>query len=548
MSRYRSFLIVAFAAVALSAGAREQEKAAGPTSSQPFAVSSANAEAKSAFEKGIRYLHGFNHDEALKRFREAGKLDPNFAMADWGVALALGPHINNVAVPPEKAKEAWKAVQSARAKADGCSELEKALIEAMAKRYSEEPPKDRVPLDRAYAEAMGKVWERFSGEPEIGAMYAESLMNLRPWDLWDLDGTPRPETPIVVATLEKVMELSPNHPLALHLYIHAVEASPTPERADAPSDRLRALNLEFGHLVHMPSHIDVRLGKWQKAIEANVRAIEADRNYVERAKEQGFYRIYMAHNRHMLAFAAIMQGESKRALESVRAMIAEIPAEWLKDDQAAGFADGLHASPIEILIRFGRWDEALAEPEPIERFPVARTLRHMARGCAYAAKGDVAAARESQKQFRERKAKLPESAIVGNNPAAKVVEIADHMLEGEILAREGKIDEAVASLRKGIAVEDTLKYDEPPDWILPVRHALGAVLVRAGRLAEAESVYRDDLRRWPNNGWSLFGLADSLQRQGKIREAVEARRNFDEVWKRADVKLSSSCFCQAEGG
>jgi tetratricopeptide (TPR) repeat protein len=525
--------------VALISGAGKAEP--------PFAVTTDHSEAKTAFTKGIHYLHGFNHDEAIKFFKDAARLDPKFAMADWGVALSLGPHINNVLVPPEKAKEAWKAVQSAKSKSSGCTDLEKALIDAQMARFSAEPPQERVPLDKAYSEAMKKVWEQFPNEPEVGAMYAESLMDLRPWDLWDSEGKPRPETPTVVTTLDKVLALAPNHPLALHLYIHAVEASPNPENATAAADRLRALKLEFGHLVHMPSHIDVRCGRWQQAIEANINAIEADRKYTERAKEQGFYRIYMAHNRHMLAFAAVMQGESKRGLESVRSMLAEIPAEWFKDDMAAGFADGLHATPIEILMKFGRWDDVLAEPEPIERFPIARALRHAARATAYAAKGNVAEAREEQKKFREGKSKLAEAAFVGNNPAAKVTDIVEHMVEGEILVREGKIDDGVKALKAAIAIEDTLKYDEPPDWMLPVRHALGAVLTKNGRLAEAEAVYREDLRRWPNNGWSLFGLSDVLKRQGKEKEAADVKGAFDEVWKRADVKLSASCFCQADG-
>jgi tetratricopeptide (TPR) repeat protein len=508
-------------------------------------VTTKSEEARAAFNEGRLQLFGFNHDEAIRAFRRAATLDPDFAMAYWGVATALGPHINNPAVSPEKSKDAIEALKSARDRITGCSPLEKALIEAAVHRWADPPPKDRMHLDRAYSDAMKKVWQEFPSEPDVGAMYAESLMNLRPWDLWDLDGKPRPETPAVTDALEAVFRIDASHPLALHLYIHAVEASPTPERADDAADRLRKLNLGYGHLVHMPAHIDLRRGRWQASIEANEKAIAVDRRYVERVKDQGFYRIYMAHNRHMLAFAAMMQGESKRALDSIRTMLAEIPADWLKNDQAAGFADGLFAMPIEVLIRFGKWDEALAEPEPAERFPVARAIWRAARGVALAAKGKTEDARKEQAVFRKLKDALPESAIVGNNPAASVVAIADDLLEGEIAIREGKLEEGFAALRAGVKKEDALKYDEPPDWVHPVRHALGAALMKAGKTAEAEAVYRDDLKKWPNNGWSLYGLADCLRRQGKEEEASKVQKAFDETWQRADVKLKASCFCQA---
>ena len=275
-------------------------------------VTTASPEAQRYFDQGMNFLYAFNHDEAIRSFAHAATLDPRCAMAHWGVALANGPHINFPLVPPERAKAAWSALARAREHAKGGTEIEQALIEALTRRYADPQPEDRRPLDEAYAAAMREVYKRFPKDADVGAIFAESLMDLRPWDLWSADGKPRPETPEVVETLEAVLKHSPDHPLALHLYIHAVEASPEPGKSAAAADRLRKLAPGLGHLVHMPSHIDLRLGQWQKAVEANERAIQADTDYRKKAPQQDFFRIYMAHNRHMLAFAAMMQGESRR--------------------------------------------------------------------------------------------------------------------------------------------------------------------------------------------------------------------------------------------
>jgi tetratricopeptide (TPR) repeat protein len=504
-------------------------------------VTTTSPEAQRYFDQGLNFLYAFNHDEAIRSFEHAATLDPKCAMAHWGVAFANGPHINFPLVPPERAKAAWAALTKAREHAGSGTEAERALIEALGKRYANPQPEDRKPLDEAFAQAMRDVFKRFPRDADIGALFAESLMDLRPWDLWSPEGEPRPETPEVVETLEAVLKLSPDHPLALHLYIHAVEASPHPEKAAAPADRLRDLAPGLGHLVHMPSHIDLRLGQWQKAVVANEKAIAADVRYRQKEPRQGFYRIYMAHNRHMLGFAAMMQGESQRTLKAMRAMLAEIPEEWLAKEGNAAIVDGFFAMPIEALVRFGRWEEILKEPEPAERFPIARALRHAARGVAHAALGKPAEARIDQKAFRAAVERVPKEAMFGNNKAADILAVADALLEGETLVAEGKIAEGIASLREAVKKEDALKYAEPPDWIHPVRHALGATLLKAGKAAEAEVVYREDLKHWPTNGWSLYGLARSLEAQGK--EATDVRKQFDETWKRADVKLTSSCFC-----
>ena len=507
-------------------------------------VATSNKEAQKFFDQGLNFMYAFNHDEAVRAFRKAAELDPDCAMAQWGISLSLGKNYNYPFFPEEKAKAAWKALESARAKAKAESEGNRAIIEALAARYADPLPKDTGPLEEAYGKAMKAVWEKFPKDADIGALYAESLMNLRPWDLWTVDGKPQPQTPEIQKTLEAVLKLDPNHPLANHLYVHACEASPNPEKADAAADRLRDLQPALGHMMHMPSHIDIRRGRWQAAIEANDRAITADRSYAKTVPEQGFYRMYMAHNHYMLAFAAMMQGESKRALTTVRDMLAEVPKDWVALPENAPIVDGYAAAPLEVMKRFGQWDEILKEPEPPEIFPIARAMRQYTRGVAYAAKGETKKAREEQEAFREAAKKPTKDATFGNNKAADLFALADDMLEGEILVREGKTEAGLKALRAAVAKEDKLRYSEPPDWIVPVRHALGAALLKDGQATEAEAVYREDLRRWPDNGWSLYGLAKSLEKQDKKDEAAAARAKFDEVWKHADVKIPSSCFCQ----
>jgi len=506
-------------------------------------VATSQPEAQQYFDQGLNFMFAFNHDEAVRAFRQATEIDPDCAMGYWGIALASGVNYNNPNFPPEKAKIAWDALQKAREKSKPESEANRALIEALAKRYADPRPEDLKPLEKAYSDAMSRVFERFVKDADVGALYAESLMNLRPWELWTLDGKPAPETPEVVKVLETVRALDPDHPLANHLYIHAMEASPTPEKADDAANRLRKATPALGHLVHMPSHNDIRRGRWQEAVEANRLAIIADNAYQKRVPDQGFYRLYMAHNHHMLTFAAMMQGQYDVSMKTIREMGAGVPKEWLAVKENAAIVDGFLAMPLEVMKRFGKWDDMLKEPEPPELFPIARAMRHYSRGVAFAAKGKVVEARESQAAFRDARKKVPDDAIFANNKAADLFAIADNMLDGEILFREGKAKGAIKSLTAAIEREDKLRYSEPPDWFVPTRHALGAVLLHDGQPAEAEKVYREDLRRWPNNGWSLYGLSASLEAQGKKDEAAAVKKQFAEVWKHADVKIPSSCFC-----
>jgi tetratricopeptide (TPR) repeat protein len=507
-------------------------------------ITTKSPEAQRYFNQGLAWFYGFHHAAAIRSFQEAARIDPECAMAYWGVALANGPHINVPMVPPPAAEQAWQALTQAQKFAPKTSPVERELIAALATRYANPQPEDRTPLDRAYAEAMRKTWRGYSKDADVGALFAESMMTLRPWDLWTPDGKPQPGTEEVVATLDTVLKLNVSHPFANHLYIHALEASLQPERAVAAADRLRDLQPALAHNVHMPSHIDIRNGRWQEAITANVKAIEASRRLRARMgpPPSGPIYLYNAHNHHMLAYAAMMTGQSELAISQIRTMAANLPEDFLKD--FALFADGYVAMPYEVLLRFGRWDDVLAAPDHPEHLPYARAMRHNARGVALAAKGDTAGARAEQQAYLAAAKQVPSGTSVGPVDVQTIIAVATPMLEGEILYREGKAEPGIAKLQEAVKAEDALRYFEPPAWFLPVRHALGAALMQSGKYAEAEQVYREDLKRLPGNGWSLFGLAESLRVRGKTEEAEKAESNFQNIWKTADVKINSSCMCQ----
>jgi tetratricopeptide (TPR) repeat protein len=443
----------------------------------------------------------------------------------------------------EHSRAAWQALKQAQAHAAGASAIERELIQALAARYADPAPEDRQPLDEAYANAMRTVWKANSADADVGALFAEALMDLRPWDLWTQDGKAQPGTEEVLATLGLVLQLDPNHPLANHLYVHALEASPEVEKAIPAADRLRTLVPGAGHMVHMPAHIYSRVGRWSDAAAANVAAIKADEEYRAKSPEQQFYRIYMAHNHHFLSWASMMEGRSEVAIRAARDMIAGVPPDFVRE--LAFFADGYMTVEQEALMRFGRWEEILAIPAPPEYLPITATLRHSTRGVAFAATGRVAEAKAEQQAFETAAKRVTDEMIVGNNPAHVVLDIARHLLAGEVLAQEGKTDAAVKELARAVELEDGLRYNEAPDWMQPVRHALGAVLVRAGRFAEAEQVYRADLERNRENGWALHGLARCLRERGAAEEAAAVEERFTKAWSRADVTIKTSCFCQA---
>lgn len=507
------------------------------------AITGASAQGQRYFDQGAAFATNFNHDEALRAMQRATQLDPECAMAWWGVALACSPHINVTTVSAERAALAWDALQRAEKFSAPCTPAERALIRAMTVRFAADPKAARRPLDEAYAAAMREVWRAQPGDADIGAWFADSLMMLRPWDLWRKDGEPQPGTEEILAALDAALRLDPRHPHANHLAVHANEASSHPERGDAAADMLRVLTPGLGHLVHMSSHIDVRRGRWEEAIVANTEAIAADLRYRATVGQPlSGYLNYMGHDYHMLCYAAMMSGRGELAAHTMRDLFAHMPAEWERDST---IGDGYFAMRYEVMKRFGKWDEILAEPEPIEKYFHARAWRYLSRGIALAAKGDPVGARAEEKAFAAACARIPADAVYRKNPLKDILAIAAKLLDGEILIREGKLEPALAALREAIVGEDKLRYAEPPAWAQPVRQALGAALMQRGRFAEAEETYREDLVRYPDNGWSLYGLARSLRLQKKnVDEAVAIEARFKKVWAKADLVLTSSCLCQ----
>jgi tetratricopeptide (TPR) repeat protein len=505
------------------------------------AVKTSSPKAQQYFDQGLTWTYAFNHDEAIRSYQEAAKLDPQCAMAWWGVALCHGPHINNPVMTPEHSRLAWEALQKAMALRENAQPTERALIDALSHRYVQNAPADRKPLDEAYAAAMGEVSANHRDDLDIATLYAESLMDLQPWDLWTHDGQPKGRTLEIISLLEVVMAKDPRHPGANHLYIHAVEASPHPERAVPASDVLRTAVPASGHLVHMPSHIDIRVGKWQLAADQNKKAIEADAAYRKISPKQGFYSVYMAHNHQFLCFACMMTGQSATALSAAKAVVAGVPAEFKKNQPE--FVDPVMTIVDEVLKRFGRWDDLLQEPEPAGNLPISRAMHHFMRGLAYAAKNQLKDAEREQKLFREASGRVPKDAKMSINPAHTILSIADHVLVGEIALRRRQIDDAVRELTEAVRLEDSLLYMEPPEWVTPVRHTLGAVLVSAKRYDEALKVYEADLKVWPENAWSLYGSSQCLRALGKNAEATSFEERFRKVWAQADIQIGSTCLC-----
>ncbi|MBP1771131.1 MAG: Tetratricopeptide repeat protein [Holophagaceae bacterium] len=497
--------------------------------------------AQAAFDQGLVWAYAFNHEAAARAFQEALRLDPDCAMAWWGLALVNGPHINNPVMEEAQAKTAWEALGQAQKRAAGAPPLERALIEALGARYRMPNPADRGALDAAYAQAMGRVAARFPKDADVAALYAEALMDTRPWDQWTRAGEPQPGTLEILAALRRALAMAPNHPLALHLTIHAYEGSPHPERAKAAADRLRRLVPDAGHLVHMPGHIYARIGDWGGAAEANERAMEADGRYRARQPEIGFYGIYMVHNADFLAYTALMEGRKDVALAQSRAVVTAFPLDWVVAN--ATFAEAYATRYWETLKRFGLWDELLAEPAPDARLPLATACWHALRGTAFAATGRNEEAQKAQAAFEAALPAIPESHLWGSNNARQVMQVSRAFLAGEIAFGQGRVDEAIQRLQEAVRLEDALKYDEPPACVVPARHALGAVLLSAGRAREAEVVYRADLRAYPANFWSLLGLQKALASQGRKPEAAAAEEELRRAQGRAQVRAETSCLC-----
>jgi tetratricopeptide (TPR) repeat protein len=495
-----------------------------------YPISTHKPEAQRFFDQGLRLYYAFNHAEAIRSFRAAQRIDPDCAMCWWGEALAWGPNINLPMDRPSAAK-AYAAVRQALLRRDGASGKEQGLIQALALRYASPPPDDRARLDRDYADALRVLTKKYPHDQDIAVLYGESLMDLRPWDYWTETGEPKPGIAEALASFEKVIEVNENHPGACHFFIHAVEKV-YPERAVACADRLAKLMPGAGHIVHMPGHIYIRVGRYRDAIEANRHAVHTDEDFIRDQKpEDGMYTIgYYPHNYDFLAFAASMVGSGDEAINAAYKVVELVPLEASREPGMA-FVQHWAVRPLQMLIRFGRWQEILASPQPSDDLMHAKAIWHYARGRAFAATGDYQAARKQLVQLRQIITDPSLSDLrMEFNRSSDILNIASQVLEGWIAAFEGRYDDAIASLTEAVQREDALLYGEPPEWSVPVRHELGAVLIKAKQYAKAERVIREGLEQFPANGWSLKQLAISLREQGKHEKAVIAETAFEKVW------------------
>ena len=477
-------------------------------------VTTVSSEAQAWFDQGLILTYGFNHEEAIRSFQAALRADPGCAMALWGIAYAAGPNINNPEMDEAASRLAYDSIQAAAALLDDESPVERDLIAALATRYAWPPPEDRAELDAAYARSMREVRAAHPDDRDVGAWTAEALLDLRPWDLWTPEGEPQPGTLEIVALLEGILAVSPEHPGACHFYIHTMEASPRPEAAASAADRLRDGVPGAGHLTHMPAHIDIRLGRYAAAATANEKAIASDLHYLEQAgDEPGFYTLYRAHNYHFLAYASMFEGRREAAVRAGWSVVEQIPLELVR--AYPDFLDAFMAAPIHVLVRFGLWEDLLEVPRPPADLQAWTAFWHYGRTVAFSALGRVEEGEREMDALRKAVTAVPESRTMGNNPVSVLLEIGLRMAEGELRYRQGRYDRAFELLREAVQRDDALRYDEPWGWMQPVRHALGALLLEQGRLAEAEAVYRADLAVHRDNGWALHGLAESLRRQDR---------------------------------
>jgi tetratricopeptide (TPR) repeat protein len=504
-----------------------------------FPVSTKNAQAQLFINQGLNLAYAFNHAEARRAFREAGRLDPGLAMAYWGQALILGPNIN-AAMEPNDEPLAYEMVQKAMSLKAGASPRERAYIDALAARYSGKT-EDRRPRDEAYAAAMRDVRARFPDDLDAAMLYVESVMDLRPWSYWQRDGSPQPGTAEIVALTEEALARNPRHPGALHMYIHLLESTSMADKAERAADTLLTLMPAAGHMVHMPGHIYQRVGRYADAIGSNQLAIAADEDYIAQCRAQGLYPTgYYPHNLHFLWFAASFDGQSRLAIETARGLADKIDDETLR---TVPMTAGFRMVPYYALTRFGRWDEMLKEPEPPPFNLVLRAAWHYARGLAFVATNQLPRAEAElgllKLLLEDDVMKQP---LFSPNSAGAALAPAPEVLAAEIAAARKQYDAAIARLDTAVRLEDSLVYTEPAEFHYPPRHALGAILLQAGRAAEAETVYWEDLRRNRENGWALFGLAQALRAQGKADEAAAVDARFKKAWTRADVTLTASRF------
>ncbi|MGH2570359.1 MAG: hypothetical protein ACRDGR_03995, partial [bacterium] len=480
-------------------------------------VTTSSTDAQVWFDRGLALSFGFNHEEAIRCFERAAEADPECAMAYWGIAYASGPNINNVVMDEAAVERAHENTEKAAAFAAQLAPVEAALVAALASRYALPAPENRSELDLAWADAMREVAGTYPEDADVAAICAEAIMLLRPWNHWTTEGAPAPETDEIVRVLEDALARHPDHPALNHFYIHTMEASPNPARALPAANRLRERMPGVGHLVHMPCHIDVLLGEYATVIEANRNAIEADRLFVEMAGAVNMYTLYRVHNYHFIVYAAMFEGQQALARETAQELVRQIPSELLED--IPDFIEAFVPTPLHVLVRFGAWEEILAQPEPEEELSTTRAVYHYARALAYATTGRIDEAAAEQEAFARALPEIPESRYLFNNPAREVMKVAEAMIAGELAYRRGLHEEAFAHLREAVRRDDALHYDEPWGWMQPARHSLGALLLEQGRVAEAKTVYVEDLKRHPKNLWALHGLAECHERLGEGPEA-----------------------------
>ena len=506
-------------------------------------VTSKNKDVQRWFDQGLAMTYGFNHDAAERSFLKAAELDPDCAMCWWGASLVLGPHVN-AAMDPANNPKAWDRLQRAQRTAKKANEKEQAFIKALSTRYAEKAPEDRRPLDEAYAAAMAELAAKYPDDLDVVTLHAESMMDLQPWDYYDASGQPKGHTAEVVKQLESVMQRNPEHAGALHLYVHAVEASPDPSRGVAAADTLRELLPGSGHLVHMPAHIYARVGRYHDAVIANQKAIAADDSYLAICQPApGVYPLgYVPHNHHFMWFAATMEGASKIALDAARTTSEKTNNAELMRMPGLEFTQNFALSPLFADVRFGRWEEVVKAPKPADEFPYMQAIWNYAQGMAAARQGRM----EDAKKFHEAlvpattNPEIEKLLQFGRYSLIGGVRIAERFVAAELARAAKDYDAAIAALNAAVTIEDTLPYDEPPAWHWPSRQALGAVLLAAGKPAEAEKAYRDELQRNPENAWSLYGLSQALKAQKKNAEAKEVADRYAKAWANADFDLAKT--------
>lgn len=504
-----------------------------------MAVTTSSEDSQYFFNQGLRLTYGFNHSEALRSFKEAVRLDPNNAMAYWGWALVLGPNLN-LPMQSAVAEQAFQAVQQAMALRHAVSARERQYIEALAVRYAPVAPLDRSSLDASYANKMADLASELSDDLDAATLYTAALMNLSPWNYWKKDGQPLANTQKILDTLASVIARNPNHPGALHYHIHAVEAA-HPKLAELSADLLLPLMPGAGHMVHMPSHIYMRVGRYADAYESNRLASGADSSYIAQCNAQGIYPLnYYPHNLHFLVWAAMFQGRGEAAMEGARKVQSKIPVDM--HGNAFGAFETFLSQPLYVMVRFGYWQQVLKEPAPVKSNEFMVGVWHYARGMAFSNLGKVKQAEQELTKLDGLRGELSAEYTIGFGSASRLLHVAALLLGGDIAANAKDFDDAISRLARAARIEDSLLYNEPPDWYFPTRHVLGAVLLQAGYAAEAEVVYWQDLKKNPKNGFSLFGLAQAQAAQGNSQGAEQALSDFNIAWSEADTELTSSRF------